>query len=128
MLFLSNELYLGFIKLQADRGLGRAYAGLLPFVEGLYRLGYISLEVYDEHRDKYSNPLISEKPKALTHQQEKAEKNKEHLDGILGRVADQWQLHPSLEWRQRWVCVARQNPDLPSSKSILVLAEKEVMR
>ena len=37
MLYLDKALYKAFIRLQADKGLGRSYAGLLPFVEGLYR-------------------------------------------------------------------------------------------
>jgi len=57
MLFLSHDLYLGFIKLQADRGLGRSFAGLLPFNEGLYRMGYISKESYEAHKRKYSVKL-----------------------------------------------------------------------
>lgn len=59
MLCLDKEPYHGFIQIQADRDLGRSYAGLLPFVEGLYHLGYISKEVYDAHFKKYSEPLIS---------------------------------------------------------------------
>lgn len=59
MLCLDKEPYHGFIQIQADRDLGRSYAGLLPFVEGLYHLGYISKEGYDAHFKKYSEPLIS---------------------------------------------------------------------
>jgi len=57
MLFLSHDLYIGFIKLQADRGLGRSFAGLLPFNEGLYSMGYISKEAYEAHKAKYSVKL-----------------------------------------------------------------------
>jgi len=57
MLFLDHELYLGFIKLQADRGLGRSFAGLLPFNEGLFQMGYINKETYEKHKAKYSVKL-----------------------------------------------------------------------
>jgi len=57
MLFLDHELYIGFIKLQADRGLGRSFAGLLPFNEGLFQMGYISKESYEAHKAKYSVKL-----------------------------------------------------------------------
>lgn len=63
MLFLSNPLYLGFIKLQADKGLGRSYAGLLPFVEGLYRMGYLSKEDYEIYFKKYSQGLTKKTEK-----------------------------------------------------------------
>jgi len=57
MLFLDKILYTAFIKLQADKGLGRSFAGLLPFTEGLYHLGYLSKEDYEAHIEKYSIPL-----------------------------------------------------------------------
>jgi hypothetical protein len=58
-MYLSNELYLGFVKLQADKGLGRSYAALLPFVEGLYHMGYITQDVYQAHAVRYSKPLLT---------------------------------------------------------------------
>lgn len=58
MLCLDKELYRAFIKLQADKELGRSYAGLLPYVEGLFHMGYITQEVRDSHVLKYSQPLI----------------------------------------------------------------------
>ncbi len=48
MLFLGKPLYNAFIKLQADKGLGRSYAGLLSFTSGLYYLGYLSKIDYEE--------------------------------------------------------------------------------
>ena len=59
LMYLSNELYLGFVKLQADKGLGRSYAALLPFVEGLYHMGYITQDVYQAHAVRYSKPLLT---------------------------------------------------------------------
>jgi hypothetical protein len=57
MLFLDKTLYRAFIKLQADRELGRSYAGLLPFVEGLYTMGYLSKEEYMAHQERYNTKL-----------------------------------------------------------------------
>jgi hypothetical protein len=64
MLFLDAELYTAFIKVQADKGLGRSYAGLLPYVEGLYQMGYLSKETYEKHAQRYSEPLIKKAPDA----------------------------------------------------------------
>lgn len=64
MLFLDSELYVAFIKLQADRGLGRSYAGLLAYVEGLYQMGYLSKETYEKHVQRYSEPLNKKAPDA----------------------------------------------------------------
>lgn len=60
MLYLDKTLYRAFIKLQADKGLGRSYAGLLPFTEGLFHLGYLSKQDHEEHVAKYSQGLIEE--------------------------------------------------------------------
>jgi hypothetical protein len=60
MLFLGRESYVGFIKLQADKGLGRSFAGQLAFNTGLYNLGYLSKEDYEQLAKKYSQGLITE--------------------------------------------------------------------
>jgi hypothetical protein len=74
MIFLDRELYLGFVRLQADTGLGRSFAGLLPFVEELYHMGYINREVYTVHVARYSHNLVGEKQLTLAETQE-MEKN-----------------------------------------------------
>jgi len=56
-LYISRELYFALIKLQADKGLGRSFAGLLALTEGLYRLGYLPREAYEEFVIKYMQPL-----------------------------------------------------------------------
>lgn len=127
MLFLSPELYLGFIKLQADKGLGRSYAGLLPFVEGLYSMGYISKEVYEESVKRYSKPLVSEKSKPLTIKQMKEQKRAEQLNKTLGMIVDQWALHPSKEWRRRWIRTAEEHSELPNAKLVLALRSEKMV-
>ena len=59
LIYLSPELYLGFVKLQADKSLGRSYAGLNAFTRGLFEMGYISEEVYEKHMRRYNVPLNS---------------------------------------------------------------------
>jgi hypothetical protein len=120
-IYLDRELYVAFIKLQADRGLGRAYAGLLPFVEGLYQMGYISKEVYEVHRQKYSEPLLDSKasPKVVDTQVEQ-------LNKTLGMVYEQWNDHPKREWREKWLKTARQHAELSNAKLILALEQKVV--
>jgi len=74
MLFLDKELYVAFIRLQADKTIGRSYAGLLPFVEGLYHMGYINRDVYQMHVQRYSDKLVGKKQLTLAETQE-MEKN-----------------------------------------------------
>jgi len=122
MLFLDNELYLGFIKLQNDKKLGRSFAGLLSFVEGLHKMGYIEKDTYERHKIRYSKPLVIDKKRTLT--KEELEKNLEieQLDKRLENVITQWNLHPSLDWRNQWTDIARKNPNLTNSKKILALS------
>jgi len=124
LIYLSKELYTGFIRLQADKGLGRSYAGLLPFTEGLFRMGYISKEVYEEHVKKYSKPLESEKQVSL--EQLKEQQFLEQRDRQLKGMLDQWDEHPGPEWREKVFVFAEKYADrLQSARDILALKEKE---
>jgi len=75
MLYLDKTLYKAFIKLQSDKGLGRSYAGLLGFVEGLYHMGYLTDGEHEEHAKKYSVSLYDDvvKPTSMEEAQEKSE-------------------------------------------------------
>ena len=124
LIYLSKELYLGFIKLQADRGLGRSYAGLLPFAEGLYRLGYISKDVYEEHVRKYSQPLNADVP--LTIQQLGQKAILERKDRQFKGQLDQWEEHSSVEWRKKVLADAEKYRDkLESARLLLKKKEPE---
>jgi hypothetical protein len=124
LIYLSKDLYSGFIRLQADRNLGRSYAALLSFVEGLFRMGYISKEVYEEHGKKYSSPLESEKPLSLEQSKEKQflEQKDRQFKGIL----EQWNFPRENieEWRKKACVFAKKYADkLQSAKDILALKE-----
>ena len=130
LLYLDKTLYKAFIKLQADKGLGRSYAGLLPFVEGLYQLGYLSKKEYEKRVRKYSKSLdeMEKENKPLTKEQLEKEKKLKDLEKQFSMVIEQWNLHPSLEWRLRWVKQAKEWKDkIPSAKALLDLADKEVV-
>lgn len=115
LLYLDKELYRAFIRLQADRDLGRTYAGFLPLVEGFYRLGYLSEESYHSHMEKYSQPL-NEEPTAEPVVISPEEK-------LLASVVSQWELHTDLKWRDHWKKEAEKHPDLVSAQKIIVLAK-----
>jgi len=88
MLFLDKELYVAFIRLQADKTIGRSYAGLLPFVEGLYHMGYINRDVYQTHVQRYSDKLVGKKQLTLAETQE-MERNIQ-LAKLFEAIAKQW--------------------------------------
>jgi len=127
MLYLSKPLYVGFIRLQADKGLGRSYAGLLPFTEGMYRLGYISKEVYEEHIKKYSQQLVLDPP--LTAERIHEKQILERKEIFFKRVLDQWDIHPQPSWRNKAFILAEEWKDrVPSAQLILDLHEKPVLK
>jgi hypothetical protein len=120
MLFLSKDLYTAFIKLQADKGLGRSYAGLLPFTEGMYHLGYLTKAVYDVHVEKYSIPLVQDKASNLVALQEKQEIETKNL--FFKQVLEQWTLHTDSKWHEKMVKQAEPWKDkLESAKKICEL-------
>ena len=124
MLFLDGELYTAFIKLQADKGLGRSFAGLLPFVEGLHNLGYISKEVYEEHRKRYSQPLVAEKP--LTLKQLKKKESIAKLTKEFSNVIKQWDTM-NVKAQQYWIKKASEHRDsVPNAKLLLGLRREKV--
>jgi hypothetical protein len=117
-------LYAGFIKLQADKRLGRSFAGLLPFTEGLYWLGYISKEVYKDHVGEHSEPLESEKP--LTLEQQKEQSFLEQRDRQLKGMLEQWNEHPDPVWREKaFIFAEKYAAKLQSAQDIL--AKKETV-
>lgn len=127
LLYLPKPLYLAFIKLQADKGLGRSFAGLLPFVEGLYTMGYINKEIYLQYVKRYSRPLIEEKKSVQLLRRQKQEKQAEkELNKTLGMVAAQWSSHPSALWRRKWKETAMKNKTLPNAIKVLDVADKGV--
>ena len=123
LIYLSKDLYTGFIKLQADKGLGRSFAGLLAFVEGLYSLRYISKEVYEEHVKKYNTPLDVER--SLSLEQSKANQLLDERDRQFKGMLEQWDLHPDPEWRQKVYSFAEKYADrLQSARDILALRKR----
>jgi len=117
MLYLSKEAYIGFIKLQGDKGLGRSFAGQLIFTEGLYRLGYLSETVYHQLMDRYSQGLMS-MPKVDVEKQKTVEK----LEKDFSNVLKQWSTMND-KARQFWIRKASENKDLKNAQLILALSE-----
>jgi hypothetical protein len=112
------------VKLQAKKELGRSYSALLASTEGYYHLGFLPEDDYLKLKEKYSTPLIQEKEKKPTLKQKKAKEEKEKLNWTLGNVIDQWEIHPSKDWREKWVNIAHQHPELQNSNRLLALKNR----
>lgn len=124
LLYLSKDLYRGWLKLQVDKDLGRTYAGLLLFTEGLYQLGYIPKEVYEQHVKKYSQPL--EEP-AQTQAQDQKKKALEQKEKQLQGMLESWdQTHAKPNWHQMAIAEAQKYPELAVSKLLLAKVKGEV--
>jgi len=121
MIYLDRELYLGFIRLQAEKGLGRSYAGLLPFVEGLYQMGFITQDVYETHKAKYSEPLVTKKQ--LTLPQLKQKQTIEEITKEFSEVIKQWDsMKPKA--KKYYIEKAEQYKDkVPNAKLVLALTQ-----
>jgi hypothetical protein len=126
LLYYPRELVLANVKLQAEKELGRAFSALLASTEGYYRLGFLSEDNYLKLKEKYSTPLIQERKKAPTLKQIKAKEEKEKLNWTLGNVVEQWDIHPSNDWRKKWLNIAQRHPNLQNAIRVLALAKNEV--
>ena len=122
MLFLDRELYVGFIKLQADKGVGRSYAGLLPFVEGLYHMGYINREIYEKHVAKYSERLVGKKQLTLIETQE-MEKNIQ-LARFYRNLGKQWEDLSPEQQKRHLTRALKDRAKIPEAEAIIQLANK----
>ena len=56
-LCLDSPLNFKFMEFQLKRKLGKSYAGLLIFIEGMKSLGLIDNELYEYYKQRYDKPL-----------------------------------------------------------------------
>jgi len=56
-LYLDSPLYLKLIQFQATKKLGRSFAGLLIFIEGMKSLDLIDEDTYEYYKRRYDKPL-----------------------------------------------------------------------
>ena len=122
LLYLTPSLYMAFIKLQGDKGLGRSYAGLLAFNEGMHNLQYITDDQYEANKAKYSHKSFEAQPqKPLTPQQIDAKKQRDSMTRAFTGVYSQWNLpHNDPKWKEKWVNKAKEWKDkIPCAKLIL---------
>ena len=131
-LCLDYKLYSAAINLQSEMGLGKAYAGMLPYVYGLHALGQLSDEDFELYKNKYSVSLEDahnnkkKSPVQILKEQSRANycrtANKE-----FGNVLNQWATMKPKN-RLYWVKKAQlpENANVKNAKLILELAEQEL--
>lgn len=124
LIYLNPSLYMAFIKLQGDKELGRSYAGLLAFNEGMHSLKYISDKEYEANKAKYSQKIVNAEPeKPLTSQELNAKKEQDAMSRAFSGVLQQWNLpHNDPRWKEKWIQKAQVWKDkIPSANMILDL-------
>jgi hypothetical protein len=125
LLYLSPSLYMAFIKLQGDKGLGRSFAGLLAFNEGMHNLKYVTDEDYEVNKLKYSRKLLEKEvpQKPLTSQQVTVKKEHDEMSRAFSGVLSQWNMtHNDPHWKEKWIKKAEVWKDkIPSASMIIDL-------
>lgn len=127
VIYLDKTLLVGFNKLMGDKELGRSYAGLLCFTEGLYRHGYISEQQYRNHKKRYSVPLTKD-PQQVTLEEHESALHMKQLNKQFADVINQWHLHEDPHWRNYWIEQAKEHGDVPNAKKLLAFVEEQKIK
>jgi hypothetical protein len=125
LLYLNRAVYLAVVKLQADLGLGRSYSAMLPLVEGLHSMGYLSDEDYEEAKAQYSVGLIEANKKPPTVEQIQVKQEIERLEKHYSGVLEQW---ATLSEKAKLAHLKRAQKDaekVSSAKLVLDLAPQD---
>jgi hypothetical protein len=141
---MPTEVYQALIKRMAKTDLGKGDSLIDMLTETVYREGYLPKDQYDFLKRKYASKTVMEKVlegrrhlvegQALPVNEEQAEGQAlpilrgqlaedvrvAKLEKEFKAVLDQWDLHPGLEWRLKWVKKAEQYKDVSSSAKTLV--------
>jgi hypothetical protein len=94
IIFLDSPLYLAVVKFQAEHELGRSYAALRIFIEGLKTLNLITQDLYEYYKEKYSQPLKpnfileDKRPKCVSCSRPATAKVQNIQNGIVQEVCD----------------------------------------
>jgi hypothetical protein len=131
------ELEIALVKLQAKLEIGKNYGVLYMVVEGAFRLGYLSQEDYDLLIKRYSRKLVdvtkekraqreSSHVPVLTLEKQKEKQQLDQKDKQFQGMLEQWDQHPSPQWRKKVLADAEKWKDkLASARALLDRAQKD---
>ena len=124
-LYLDRRLSMRFTELRAQKGLGRSFAGLLCFVEGLHVLGHLGEMDYERYRKRYSTPLDKDPQQVALMEVHEAKRIKD-LRITFSQCVAQFQIHKEREgWVDLWREKAIKHGELPEAQQLLALIEEE---
>jgi hypothetical protein len=117
-LFLDSPLCVALTQFQATNKLGRSYAGLLIFIEGLRKLNLINEVVYQHYKNRYMLPLRTmieeENPLVAKQKEVEFEKTRKQLQQVIEQFPT---LKPKTQ--QYWRKYALERPEIPESLELL---------
>ena len=123
LIYLDKQLLVGFNKLMGDKELGRSYAALLCFVEGLHHHGYLSKQQYLNHKKRYSVPLTKD-PQQVMLEEVNAAQARKQLNKTFSDLLKEWpRMKPSA--RRYWLKEASEHGDIPNAVRLLEIVEEQ---
>jgi len=90
LLYLGPKEVIALAKLQANKELGRSFAGKLALTEGFHQHGVLSDEDYEEAKTRYTVSLIQKNKKPPTLKQIQKKQELTELENYYSRALDQW--------------------------------------
>ena len=118
---LAPELYMAMTKYQAQKEIGKTYAGLLLLTKALYQENLITKDVYEKFVYRYSRKLVpEEQPQKLTTEQQKEKQKLDEKARSFPAVYSQWSTHLNPEYRHWWINEAKKYENtMPEAKEFL---------
>lgn len=129
LLFMPGEHQLALARLQANRGLGRSYAGLLALTEGFHELGCLDKEEYEALKERYSQKLpcsvVSERTRPRTVEVVMEQTRLKKLEADFSNAVTNWPLMTE-KARLYWLKKAKEfNGKVPSAQMLLEIAAED---
>jgi hypothetical protein len=132
---MPTEVYQALIDRMSKTKLSKGDCLIDMLTETVYREGYLPKDQYDFLKKRYGTKTVLEKvlegrrlevggqAPPITRVQLAEDVRIANLEKEFKMALDQWDLHPSLEWRLKWHKKAEQNKDVsPSARRLVELA------
>jgi hypothetical protein len=115
-LFLDSPIDVALTQFQAKHKLGRSYAGLVIFIEGLRKLNLINEVGYQHYKNRYMKPLrtLIEEDPLQTRREDEFKKDRKQLQDVLEQFVS---LQPKAQ--KYWLKYASDHPEIPESTELL---------
>ena len=120
-LFLAPEIRSALVRYMAKNDLDKEYATQVLLLKAMRSENLITQEIYEKYVYRYSRKLTPDaEPQKLTLNEQREKQKLGEKARTFSMLPSQWELHPSQEWRQRWISEAEKWQDkIPEAKTFL---------